>query len=532
MANIYVWAGGYALVTQWSANTPNIAVGMIRRQLATPALGSERCFRCSAITTGITGSTEPNWNLTANATTTDGGVTWTECTGQALYNGDGGGTAWGAPFAKIVTANSFSAAGDTIFLSSKHAESGTNTITLNVSGTSAARTRMLSVDETVVPSSNLTTLKDGAAASNNNSSSNIQGTSTTGYGGFFGLTYAQANTAGLPIIGNGYTDIYFESCHFQLTSASGTAIQLGQNGTATSANRVRWKNSTVKFAATGQYLSLRAGQFILQGLALEAGSSIPTTFLRLSPAGTGATDCLILDSDLSNINTTLFDLNVLNNNFVSLRLVNCKLHGSVILPTAVARPGYRFRMDNCDSGATNYRFYQLDFFGYVQHETSIDINGLSAKITTLTTSAWEAPLEFSLPPVYVVANVPQTYTAEIAGSVQLTNAQAWIELDYLGTSGAPLGTIATSGTSSMVATGTTIPASTATWGGTPQTYQQKITVSVTPVIEGWIQPTIKVARPSTVLYVDLGAGKLLPGTGFINSPGLFRNPGMEGGLNG
>ena len=124
MANWYVGSTKYSAVTQWQALT-TYSVGNIVRQLASPAVGSERCFRASAITTGISGAAEPSWTLTKNATTTDSGVTWTECTGQAAYNGDGGGSAWAAPMARLnlaISSSPFTAAGDTVYVSNNHAE--------------------------------------------------------------------------------------------------------------------------------------------------------------------------------------------------------------------------------------------------------------------------------------------------------------------------------------------------------------------------------------------------------------------------
>lgn len=77
---------GYYAVTVWPSLTA-VAAGVIRRQAAAPAVGSERCFVCVVAGTTLVG--EPSWNLTRGALTAEAaGPTWQECTGIAALNGD------------------------------------------------------------------------------------------------------------------------------------------------------------------------------------------------------------------------------------------------------------------------------------------------------------------------------------------------------------------------------------------------------------------------------------------------------------
>ena len=99
---------GYYAVAQWAA-THTYSVGAIVRQLATPAVGSERCFRCT--TAGTSLGAEPAWVTTNGSTTTEaGGPVWTEVTGNSTYN-------WSAPHARLANAvaGGWPAAGDTIY---------------------------------------------------------------------------------------------------------------------------------------------------------------------------------------------------------------------------------------------------------------------------------------------------------------------------------------------------------------------------------------------------------------------------------
>ena len=81
----YINSVTYGTVTAWAASTA-YAAGDSRRQLATPAVNSERCFVC--IVAGTSLGTEPTWVITRGGKTTDNTVTWQECTGVAAINGD------------------------------------------------------------------------------------------------------------------------------------------------------------------------------------------------------------------------------------------------------------------------------------------------------------------------------------------------------------------------------------------------------------------------------------------------------------
>lgn len=77
---------GYYAVTKRPQNAA-VAAGALRRQFTAPAVGSERCFVC--IVAGTTQNVaDATWVLTRGAKTTDGTVTWQECTGASAVNGD------------------------------------------------------------------------------------------------------------------------------------------------------------------------------------------------------------------------------------------------------------------------------------------------------------------------------------------------------------------------------------------------------------------------------------------------------------
>jgi hypothetical protein len=87
MANFwYCDSVQWTAVTAWAASTA-VAAGVLRRQLAVPAVSNERVWVC--IIAGTTLSSEPTWVLTVGSKTVEtAGPTWQECTGQPGVNGD------------------------------------------------------------------------------------------------------------------------------------------------------------------------------------------------------------------------------------------------------------------------------------------------------------------------------------------------------------------------------------------------------------------------------------------------------------
>jgi hypothetical protein len=87
----------------------------------------------------------------------------------------------------------------------------------------------------------------------------------------------------------------------------------------------------------------------------------------------------------------------------------------------------------------------------------------------------------------------------------LTNADVWPEVEYLGSSGSPLGFVASGGLADPLAT----PAywaldATSVWvtTGVSGPVQQTLSVAFTPQLVGYVRVRIKVAKASQTLRID------------------------------
>ena len=98
-----------------------------------------------------------------------------------------------------------------------------------------------------------------------------------------------------------------------------------------------------------------------------------------------------------------------------------------------------------------------------------------------------------------------TATVEfVADAFTLNNDQIWLEVMYLGSSGAPIYTVLTDSKSDILGSNSAQSSSSATWVtvglATPVT--QKVSVTFTPQMAGFVIGRVYVAAPLVTVYVD------------------------------
>jgi hypothetical protein len=87
----------------------------------------------------------------------------------------------------------------------------------------------------------------------------------------------------------------------------------------------------------------------------------------------------------------------------------------------------------------------------------------------------------------------------------MTNADCWLEVEALDTSGHPVSSITSDHRSDVETSATDHPDSSETWTGTSgftTERKQYLTVDVTPQEVGFLQARVFLAKPSATLYVD------------------------------
>lgn len=564
MTNWYISNSGWTSKTAWSA-AASISAGTIRRQTGTPTVGNERLFiATSGGTTGgsepawtltkgaivtdnsvvwqeitglpgvngdiagtldwnavkntavalgtiiknVSGTTlfiatvagtagngsEPSWNILAGNSTTDNTITWVSLGAASGF------PAFGAPHARLANAyaNSWGAAGDTFFLSNTHSETQSSNLALANPGTTASPCRVLSIN----PSSVVTpVLTSGATIQ-------VTGVATLSFGGIFycyGVT-VDFNSTFVPLSSaNTNNNMFFESCTFNFSGTANNAWANWPGGVAPQAGEVTFKSCTFIFGQTSTVLHTVNGLATYISCSFAASGTIPTALFQSDNGGR----TIVRDCDLSNISTNLVNA---TSQYGTIDFFNCRLSSSVSVYSGVltSRGSTRIRLHNCDNGGTNYKFTETTASGTSSSEISIVRTGgasdgttqQSIKIISSATSSQQFPFEV-LPVVQWnnTVNTPVSATIEIASNNTLTNADIWMEVEYLGSASSPIGSVASNGQTSVLATATNLPTSSAVWGGGLSS-KQSLSVTFTPRLAGPVVARIFVAKKSQTLYID------------------------------
>jgi len=446
------------------------------------------------------------------------------------------GTTWALAKATLAGALAIAAAGDTIWVSQVHAETAGATNTLTSPGTAVAPVRILCGSDAAEPP---TALASTATVTTTGTFGIVFG---AGWAYVYGITFTSANGSGnismaFNVNSSGWT---LEACSLAIaTTSSAARIAIG-NASALGLC-VEWRNTTVSFAAA-QGINVLGGRLTWLNTSSALLGTIPT--ILFNPGSSANGEVVVANVDLSAAGSGKSLVNGAPTSPAKARYEfrNCKLGASVSVITGViANQGSPIvRIDNCDSGDTNIRFEPYRFAGSIVQETTKVRSGgatdgttvQSHKLVTLASGpSLFSPLEGPWIEFWNDTDGSAiTVTIELCTeNVVLTNAQAWLEVEYLGTASFPLALLSSSRVASALATPANLTTSAASWAGFTTAAPQKIALTFTPQSKGPMRARICVAKANESVYVDplisssvgLASGKqyLLAGFGVINEQG-------------
>lgn len=517
MAQWYVGSTKWTAVTAWAAMTA-YSVGDLRRQLAAVAAGSERVFRCT--TAGTSGVAEPTWTTTKGATTNDGTAVWTEVTGNSAYG-------WGASHARLRNAFAWAAAGDDIYISNNSAATEAAPVTYTSPGTAALPVRVLCVDDGEAPP---TTMATTGVEVNTGASNNMN---YAGYAVVDGLQFSTGGGASTGTASHNFTSA--SAFHWKImngklwlatTGANACRVSVGATSNPR-ASMLELINTPINFANAAHAIGVQA-PFRWSATPSALPGTAPTTLFSIStPGAVGSIDCQGIDlSGAGSANIA----SVSASSWATINLTDCKL-GSSFSPSTgsvIGVGGVTLRLVNCDSGDTNYNYHHLTYPGTVTDETVVVRVGgatdgatpFSRKMVSTANASLMVPLESDWVEFWNDALSGMGVGFEVVNDgVTLTDAEAWVEVQCLATSGSPLSSVTTDRAASALATPANQASSSVNWTttGLSSPVKQRLEATVTPAEKGPIRARVCLARASTTLYFDplvlSGSGKQWMGMG-------------------
>ena len=442
-------------------------------------------FICSTAGTAGNGA-EPTWNKTAGATTADNTVTWTSLGAISNF------VAWGAPHARLanVAGTNWVAAGNQVFLGDNSAETQASEWFPNFPGTIANPLFIYCVDHTASVPPGPSNLKTTASVT----TTGANDIRIVGSAYIYGITFSAGSGAtnvqfwGQANSGFSQTWLEFDSCNLIKAGTTGIAIaiQFGNGGNISS--KVVLNNTTVKFGSTsdGIYLTNVDFEWKNTSSAIQ-GATLPTTLFSSGQFGYGYR-ALLNGIDLSALGSgkTIFGAAA---GLSAYNMVDCKLGASVTVASTPTVPSNIVDVVTSDSSGTTYQQQRYRYEGTLLPETTVvrtggasdGITPISWKITTTANSKWVDP--FSSFPIAqwnatTGANVSGFLRGIVNAAAVPNNDQIWMDLEYLGSASAPLGSFANNTKANNLATGTALAADTSAWDSQGPVRQNSTSYSI------------------------------------------------------
>jgi hypothetical protein len=438
------------------------------------------------------------------------------------------GSTWALAKATLAGAAAIDAAGDTIYVSQSHAESTASAQTFDWAGTAASPVRILCANDGAEPPTALATT---ATVSTTGSNGISFGTQNAYY---YGIAFTAGNSTGTASlsIGSNSGAVWFDNCKLTLGgSKSSNRILVYQN---TSNSGHWWKDVTIKFANASQAIEQRSSQLTWSGGSVDTSTASPTAlFVR----GDAHWRTELTGVDLSGLGSGKSLVTVTGDQQRWVTVRNCKLGSSVALTTGTwgGHHSGAIQLVNSDSGDTNYRYQRSCYQGDIYSESTVVRSGgatdgttpISRKMVSSANAKYYAPLE-SQEFVFwndTTGSVTVTFQT-VTDNVTLTDAEAWVEVDYLGNGSFPISSRATDRSTDILASAANQTTSTETWTTTGLTtpVPQKLAVTFTTAEKGLISARVMLAKASTTVYVcpeiltTAGRSYMLPSGNYINEP--------------
>lgn len=403
-------------------------------------------------------------------------------------------------------------AGDDFWISKNHNESAAGALTITMPGGVQTPCRLICADflgGTPPAAADVTT---GAQISSGNGALTVSG---GGNGAFYAqgikFTVGVGQSTNVALALNAHHG-YYENCSFNVATTNTNARVQGTSASL----QLRFRNCTASFAAAGQGFNLGSGHWYWLGGSVAATGTVPTTMIPSFPAS--FTQIVFDGVDLSAFGSGKNLVNAAAMLGV-VKFINCKLGASVSVITGTINDIFHtdsgVDLIGCNSTGNVERNERYRAQGALTTETTIirtaggsdGTTPYSWKIagTALASQTW--PFEtFEGVMWNTLVGSSRTLTFHcVTDNVALNSNDIWVEVEYLGDAGDSQGLLVSSGPANVLSSGSALASDSGeawTTTGLTTPNKQKFSVSFTPQIAGPIRWKVRVAKPSTTIYLD------------------------------
>lgn len=458
-------------------------------------------YECT--TAGTSAGTEPTWVFTTpNTSTTTSNTAVFTCRNCTTW-------ANATVYSDYIVSNKI-AAGDTVYRLSGVDETVPAVVGLAFPNTLSNPCRYIAVSDTAEPPTTVSTCNlytTGSSAITISGSVYMHGVNF--YAG------SATSPANITMCNTSFSQYHsFKNCSFNLNNTASTSV-INLTSSGGQSSYIYFDNVNISFGHVSQKMYVHFGNLYWKGGAIT-GSIAPTNlFDGGATSRPGQMEINGVDLSLMTTGKSLFALGVLPG--FDYKISNSKLgSGASITSGALTVRAVSIELNNVSAIDSNYTFSYSRYEGTLREETAIvKTNGASDGTTPYTFKIVTSANAKVIAPL-VTPTLPVIWNETIGSSVTVTvdllhdsvtalhNDEVWMVVEYLGTSGFSKSNFISSGLANILATSSTIPASSATWPGNGMTNPntQKMSVTFTPEEVGYIQVKVYVGIASYTLYVD------------------------------
>lgn len=495
MANFYLKSGSALELSNRTWSTGERMVPLRSDVSTNRAYAKRWVWEC---TTGGTSNGTPTWPSSATAdttTVTQNGVVWT-CRTPGYSSGSTQDWTFAAIYMDYVVPGL--AESDTLYVSHQHSEMCSTAVSLdNTAATHATPIKVLCVNDGAEPPTTLATTAVVATATSVSIyitlSAYIYGVQFIAGAG----TSAAANILLKNVAVNTSTD--YENCFFHINNTNATSkITLGTSGSGASVHLSEFFSCTFRFGHISQTFTTGFGEVLFKGGSIVSGSSAITNLfgsVTLNP------NLTMIGFDLSNAAAGVFLMAASMANAGKLHFIGCKLPNSwtgAVSGGSLTGPSPSLALFNPDDTQI------MTSAGAVRSDTGVyRTSPRSWKITTTSLARFEMPLD-EIPEIAIwntTTGSALTATVEFivdGGGTALKQGEIWLEISYLGTAGSPIRSFADNKGVTLLnlASASDLTSSSVTWTGATTPTKQKLTVTFTPQVAGFVIGKVFVGKAS------------------------------------